>query len=359
MKKTLFVLMLAAVLVLSGCSSLVLKDSAVDAQQTILSVNGENISKQSFLNLYNYNMYTEQQYAQLMAQFGASDGSVDKATVLQNTAQTYISMLVSNQKAAELGLDQFTDAENAELDEEAQRQYEEDLDTVKETYFSGVEPSEEEVVNYARTLGYTLESARSSASLSKINDRLKEYASKDVTVDDEALQAALDEKVETQKSRFETSANAYNSAVNLGNDIFYTPAGYRVIRVIEATGDTAEADMNALAERIAVGEAIDSLDVEVKQYAVREGSTNPNADLVTAAMALTEKGSVTPVTATSNGFAVAEYTDDVVEHTATLDEVRDSIYEETLEAARTDAYTAALNDWVNAADIQLYLERLN
>ena len=49
MKKTFFILLLAAVLVLTGCSSLVKRDSAVDAKQTILTVNGEHVTKQ---NLY-------------------------------------------------------------------------------------------------------------------------------------------------------------------------------------------------------------------------------------------------------------------------------------------------------------------
>ena len=70
MKKTLFILLLAAVLVLTGCSSLVKRDSAVDAKQTILTVNGEHVTKQTFLNVYDYNLYTEQQYAQMMKQFG-------------------------------------------------------------------------------------------------------------------------------------------------------------------------------------------------------------------------------------------------------------------------------------------------
>ena len=358
MKKTLFVLLLIAAMALSGCTSLVLRDSAVDARQTILTVNGEHVDKQTFMGVYNYNLYTEQQYAQLMAQFGASDGSVDSTKVLQSTAQSLVSTLVTSQKAAEQGLDQFTDAENAELDEQAQKKYEEELEQVRETYFADAEPSEKAVADYARSLGYTLESARSSARQSMISERLKEYASRDVTLDDAALQSALDEKIESQKSRFENNANAYNTALNLGNDIFYVPAGYRAIRVIEATGDTAEADMNALAERLAAGEAIDALGVNAKQYAVREGGTVPNADLVNAVMALTEKGSVTPVTKIANGFAIAEYTDDIAEHTATLAEARDSIYDETLETAKTNAYNAAVTEWTNAADVQMYLERL-
>ena len=73
-KKTLFALLLAAVMLLSGCS-LVLKDSAVDAKQTIIDVNGEQVDKQTFLNAYNYTLTMQQYYAQMLQQFGG-DGTV-------------------------------------------------------------------------------------------------------------------------------------------------------------------------------------------------------------------------------------------------------------------------------------------
>ena len=75
-KKTLFALLLAAVMLLSGCS-LVLKDSAVDAKQTIIDVNGEQVDKQTFLNAYNYTLTMQQYYAQMLQQFGG-DGTVDR-----------------------------------------------------------------------------------------------------------------------------------------------------------------------------------------------------------------------------------------------------------------------------------------
>ena len=278
---------------------------------------------------------------------------------MQNTAQSFITTIITRKKAAELGLDQFTDAERAEIDAAAQAQYEEDLQTVKDLYFSGVDATDEELAAAAVNQGVTLDSARSSAEMNRINERLKEYAAQDVTVDDAMLQAALDEQIESQKTRFESNANALNTAVNAGDTLYYTPAGYRTIRVIESTADTAEDEMRALAGRIAQGEALDSLGVDVKQYTVREGTTTPNPDLVTAAMALAEKGSVTEVTQTTAGYAIAEYTDDVAEATMTLAEARDSLYDETLENARTEAYNAAMTDWANAADIQLFLDRLN
>ena len=358
-KKTLFMMLLAAVMLLSGCSSLVLRDAAVDAAQTIITVNGEYVKKQTFLNLYDYNLNTQQQYAQMMAQFGLSDGSVDSAAVLQSTADSLVSSIITQQKAVELGMDQFTDAEKAEIDAEAQAQYEETLQTLKDVYYANDEVTDEDLANAAASQGLSLEDLRASVESSRITERLREYASQGVTVNDDLLQATLDEKVESQESRFKVSANSLDTAIKNGDPVYYTPAGYRTIRVIESKEETAEADMQALAERIAQGEALDSLGLEVTEYTVRDGSTVPSMDVVKAAMALTEKGSVTEVTATSGGFAIAEYFGDVAENTMTLAEARDSIYDETLEKARDDAYTAARAEWVSAADVQIYLDRLN
>ena len=136
-KKSLLILLIAAVLLLSGCSSLVKRDSAVDAKQTILIVNGEHVNKENFLNLYNYTLYSEQYYAQMMAQLGMSDGSIDSKAILQNTAQNLITSTVTSQKAIELGLDQFTDEEKAAQDAEAQKQYDEQLENYKTSAFAG------------------------------------------------------------------------------------------------------------------------------------------------------------------------------------------------------------------------------
>ena len=53
------------------------------------------------------------------------------------------------------------------------------------------------------------------------------------------------------------------------------------------------------------------------------------------------------------------YVEDVEAHTATLEEVRDSLYAEVLDSARTDAYNAAVDAWTEEADIQTFLDRLN
>lgn len=364
-KKTLFALLIAAALLLSGCSSLVMRDSAVDARQVIATVNGETVNKQEFLAVYNYNLSQEQYYAQMMAQYGLSDGSVDSAAVLQNTAQSIISNMVQAQKAQELGFDQFTDEDKAQLDEDAQTTYAQQLENVKTAYFADSEPTEEELANRAASLGYSLASARQSAESAMILDRLEASVKDTVSITEADLEAALAQKIEDAKSRYETSPAAYVTARNGSGTVYYTPAGYRVIGVIEKTQaeDAAEGaaqqEIQALADRVAAGEAFDALGEDVKTYTVYADAATPDQALVSAAMALTEVGAVTEPVATANGFAIAQYQEEIAEHTVTLDEVRDALQTEVLTTAQNDAYTAAVQSWTDASQIELNLDRLN
>ena len=346
----LIALLMAAVLMMSGCSSLVLRDSAVDNQQSVVIINGEHITKQQFMSLYSYNLYVEQYSAQMMAQLGLSDGSVDTQSIINNTLQTFLANSLIGQKAAELGLDQFTDEENADLDAEAQAEYEQE-----------------------QTNGGTdsLESIRNSLRLNRISDRLRDYASASVVVDDAALQEALDQKIADQKSSYESNGNAFNSAYNgTSTTVYYTPAGYRLIHVYRMNkptpDDGTEADLTAFNEqaadmlaRLQEGAPLDGLEIVETDYRITDTSSLPNADVDAAAMALTEKGSLTGMIENSTAVFVARYVEDVEEHTLTLDDVREALYEEVLKNAKDEAYSAAMSDWLNESDVQLYLDRLN
>ena len=371
-KKSLFALLLVAVIALSGCS-LVMKNDAVDALQTIIDVNGETVNKQDFMNTYSYNLNYEQYYAQMMQQFGLSDGSVDESTVLQNTVSSFITDLVLRQKATELGFDQFDDAAEAALAEQVETEYQKQLDQIRENYFADSELEgdalTEAVIAYADQNGLTHDYVAEHVRDTEVSNRLRASVTDDITVNDDDLQAALDEKIAADKSSFESSGNAYNSAVVAGNTIYYTPAGYRVIRVarlakpaVDETGafnlDEFNAQTADLYARMEEDASLDDLGVTVNEYRVNETSTLGGADVVAAAVMLAEKGQQTAVD-TDDAYIVVKYVDDVEEHTATLDEVHDTLYTEVLTDAKNDAYTVAVSEWVGAANVSTYPERLN
>ncbi len=368
-KKTLFALLLAAVMLLSGCS-LVLKDSAVDAKQTIIDVNGEQVDKQTFLNAYNYTLTMQQYYAQMLQQFGG-DGTVDEASILQSTLDNYISSLVLSQKAKELGFDQFTDAELAELQAQAQEEYDTQLESIRTTYFADSELEGDaltaEVTAYAEANGYTLDYQLDTAKSNKISERLKASVTDTVTITDDDLQAALDKEVASEKETFASTPAAYGTRVNAGTTVYYTPAGYRTIRVISvdkpteegASSDEAKQQIDALYLRLTAGEAFETLTEDVKTYAICADSTTPEADVVAAAMQLTDALSYTEVLETEKAFYLAQLVEELPEHTATLEEARATLYDATLTDAQDTAYNETVQGWINAADVKTYTERLS
>ena len=372
-KKVLFSLILVAVMLLSGCS-LELKDSAVDANQTIIEVNGVHVAKSTFLNTYNYNLYSEQYYAQMMAQFGMSDGSVDENKVLETTVNNIINGLVLQQKAEELGYDKFTDEETAELTAEAQEAYESQLETIKSTYFSDSELEgdalDAAVKEYAENNGYTLDYYISSEKSSHTSERVRASVTNSISITDDDISAALAQKIADEKASYESNLGTWGRNANAGTTTYYTPAGYRTVKYIEiqkpAAGENGEVDTTealaqaaALTERIAAGEAIDALSADVKEKFVCSASTDVDSAVVAAVTELTEKGACTDVLETEKSYFIAQYVDDVAEHEATLEEARDLLYNEVLTAAQDNAYQAAFSEWVNASDVKINLDRLN
>lgn len=368
-KKTLFALLLAAVLLLSGCS-LEMKDSTVDGKQTIIDVNGERINKQDFLSAYNYSLSLEQYYAQLLQSFGG-DGTVNEATVLQSTIDNYISSLVLSQKAAELGFDQFTDAELADLQAQAEEAHESDLETIRTSMFSDSELEGDEltaaIAEYAQSNGYTLDYQLESVKSSKISERLKASVTDSVAITDADLQAALDEKIAAEKEEYASSPATYGTRVNAGTTVYYTPEGYRTIRVItlsksadtEGEATNAAQQMAALYERLVAGEAFETLSDDIQTYAICSESSLPHADVVAAAMQLTEPLSYTEVVETESACYLAQFVEILPRHIATLEEARATLYDDTLSAAQEAAYEQAVQEWTNAADIKTYTDRLS
>ena len=378
-KKSLLALLIAAVMLLSGCS-LVLRDSAVDELQTIIEVNGEIINKRDFMDAYSYYLSMEQYYAQIYAQLGMSY-TVDEQEVLNDTVSTLMTDLVLRQKLRELGLDVLSAEDEAALDAEAQEDYQGHLDEVRENYFADSELTgdalDEAVAAYAENTGYTLDAIRNNLKNTKLSDRLRAYVTDPVTIGDDELQAALDEKIEAEKTSYASDLAAYGAAANKGTFTYYIPAGYRSVKLIEVAKPAAEeaadgaaeeeakkpvealAEAEALLQRLNDGEAIDALGVEAASYAVCMDSTDVDTAVVAAVFALTEKGAYTGIVETDAAFVIAQYADDVAERSATLEETRDLLYDDTLKAAQDSAYNDAVNAWVEAADIRIYGDRLN
>lgn len=368
-KKSLLALLLAAVMVLSGCS-LVMKDQEVDNLLTIIDVNGTLVNKQVFNNTYEYNLYIEQYYASMLASFGG-DGTVDSQKVLNDTIDGIITSIVSNQKCTELGFDQLTAEDEAQIQADGQAAYDEELEYIKEYYFTGSELTGEEldaaIAEQAQATGITLDIMVQNARSTLISDRLRASVTDSVTITDADIQAELDALIAEDKADYESNPASYGIAANNGYaENYYIPAGYRTVRIIEltkpteeGTEDTAKTEIEALCARAAAGEAFETLSDKVETMVISESSTDFDAVVVEAAMRLPAAGDVSPVIETETGYTLIQYVEDVAEKTATLEEMRDTLHDSVLAAAQDAAYEAALASWIEAANVKIYTENLN
>lgn len=252
-KKCILALMLAAMLVLSGCA-LVTVDEAADNARVILDVDGETVNKAVFHNMVEYQLYQNQQmnsYYQMLGLTGSF--STDENTVAQEVLVSYTNSLVAKHKAAELGFDQMTEEENQEIQETAEKNYEELLTEIKDHYLADSASLDEaelrqKAMEYANENGMsTLENYLDSAKIEKSVEKLRADTVKDVTYTQEELQAKLDEEAAANKTTFESNPDYYGYYLNNGTPVYYNAPGYRMVKQVLVKFN--EEDNTALTEK--------------------------------------------------------------------------------------------------------------
>lgn len=235
MKKTLLLCMLALSLVLSGCS-LVVKDPVVDMKQTVLEINGQPVSKQTFLNNYNLQINQEMQMQQMYQMYGMSAPATDYAALQTRAKDAVIRQELISQQAVKLQLDQLSEEEQAELQTEIDTEYERTLKLLQDNYMPDTELEGDELTKaleqYAQDTGNTREKLAEYISLDFVNRKVETDIIKDVTVSDEEIKAEYDAKVEADKAAFEENPNGYGEKVNSGSFPYFAPEGYRWVKQV-------------------------------------------------------------------------------------------------------------------------------
>ena len=237
-KKALLAVLLVMTLLLSSCA-LVVKDKEVDAKTVILKMGDKEITKaevqkavQNELdNLYEtYAMY----YG---TQLDISDPQVVASA--QSTAVDSLKKdMVLRAKAAELGLDQLTEEETAQAKENAQDSWESAKTYIQNNYLTDEQKElegdelESAIQEKLDALGTGMEDFEKAAADQIVDDKVRDYAIKDVAVSDEEIKAGYDEKVAADEEKYKENASSWASADRSGTDRYYTPAGIRRVKQI-------------------------------------------------------------------------------------------------------------------------------
>ncbi|MBO4925630.1 MAG: peptidylprolyl isomerase [Clostridia bacterium] len=324
-KKSLLVLLLALTLILSGCA-LTRVNEEKDLARTIIDVNGETVDKRTFVTAVNnlWNQY--QTYNQYYAQLGMEgEYPTDADTVIKNTADTYVSTLVVRQKAHEMGMYEFTEEEQAHVQEHAKEEYDSYVQQVISTFLSDSTLEGDELTAAAEA--YMKEHGLSSmedfvkdAENDVAIEKLEESITADVTVTDEEVTAALTEKADAAKTQYEENPDAYGKTVNNQGTVYYAPAGYRMVKQIlvgvseEESQAIKEARAALTAAENAVANAAEDADMDALNAAVTEAKEKLDAVKTPALAAVKEKADEVYGLATAEGAdfdaLIAEYNTD-------------------------------------------------
>ena len=235
-KKTLLALVLALTLLLSGCT-LIQKDPVVDAATEILRLGDDVITKgkvqEAVNNQLNYMSYLYSMYG-----YSYDATSPDNIAEVQNSViSEFKKQLVTDAKIREMGLDQLTADDEAKIQSDAEKAFQDNLDYIISDNEDLADLSDEEKNEKAKAqlaeTGYTMDSALKHAREDLLNDKLRQEIIKDVAVTDEEIQADFDSKVASAKETYENNAGSWATAANNGTTtLYYTPAGVRYVKQI-------------------------------------------------------------------------------------------------------------------------------
>ena len=393
MKKLIRLLAVAlAVMMLAGCSLVTVNEEKI----VVATVGDETITKAEFNEGFNA----------LLSQYGYTQDSEAIADQLKTLKENYIAQMVEDKvlerKIKELGLDQVTDEEKAAA-QEIQDWYDEQYAALVENFKTDdtVEDPEakaaETIENYLSQYGLTLDQMKENSVASISSDKLYDYVTKDVTVTEEEAKIEFANKVAAAKEKYDADLSAYVSDFENGATIYYTPKGCYYIKhilisltdeqkqdiknlradddeTVAATADEkreeylltirekAESvlklvdeggDFEALMEEYGEDTGMQNEPAKTNGYAVCEQSTNWVESFREAAMALAKVGDVSEPVRSSYGIHLIKYVSDAVEGPVAFDDVKDTIYESLLSTKQDDAYNAAVDEWVAAADAKV------
>ena len=259
-KKALLALLLVMAMALSGCT-LIEKDLAVDRATEIIRVGDTVYTKGQIQDETQYQLNYMAYYYSLFGMSYDTTSAEAIANAQQAVVDGLVEQAVSEQKFVELGLDQLTEEEQAQLDEAAAATWQSNLTSIQNSYFADTELTGDELTAAleakAEELGVRYEDAVTYEKSSITAQKLYDYVIADVAVTDEELQAGYDEKVASAQETYASNPASYVSAANAGNTVYYRPAGFRQVKQILISFNEADkAVLDELNDLIADEEAL-------------------------------------------------------------------------------------------------------
>lgn len=251
MKKISRLLALVLALMLctaSVCTAVADEATTTDTTETattaptdvMATVNGEPVLRETVENIASNLSYTYSQY-------GYDTTTDENAKFINQLALDYaIQYALMDQKAAEWGLDQFTDEEMETLKTSNAESWNSLVDSYVSYYGNLTDESTDEEKLAAKTsalaaleaMGYTEDVMMQSTLEEERYNRVRNKMVENVEVTDDEVQTAFDTQVESDKASYEGNVAYYEYMTQYyGQTSYYVPEGYRGITHILLTVD--------------------------------------------------------------------------------------------------------------------------
>lgn len=337
-------------------------------------------------------------------------------SVLQTVLSDMAGQKLIAMKAAELGLDQITDADLQAINAEADAEYKNQI-----RYYTAFVSQEGATPEALEAAAETYMRNETGVTRERIVEELKqklparkyrEHVVKDIDISDEEIQAYYAERLAEQKSAFDEFPETYENAHNDGETLLYNPEGYRAvldllipfeaqedadhaaahyselesldplnatdatrIQAIEAELDPMykplEEKANQIAERLQAGESFADLMAQYgadplmaaeplrsQGYYISDHSFLFSTEFIQGSMILEAPGQVSAPLRSPSGVHLTLYLRDVTPGEVPLDQVRDALKAEALKARQDAYYEEQLSAMLEEAHVKYYPERL-
>ena len=179
--------------------------------------------------------YSYQSNLDLMAYQGYTPTTAEKEELKRQTIDHLIDLALIENKLIEAGKNDLTDAEETLVRSYAGNVYESLWQGFQQRVKNeGYDATEEQITSWLSEQGYTLDIVYQEALVNVRYSRIFDLYCADVTVTDEDVEAYLQETfVGPDREAYEFDIPRYEREIlATGNESFFTPAGYRVIRQI-------------------------------------------------------------------------------------------------------------------------------
>lgn len=307
--------------------------------------------------------------------------------LLARAIEEIVAERVAYAKAEELGLTDYTESDEAAIDETAKAEYV----ALVEVYS---EFNDDPEGYLEETEGITLESLTADIRADYWKTKLYNSVTEGVNVSSTQITESYDTLLEEQTLAFAGNHAAFENALTSGEVIVYYPEGYRNVKLISAaldpdsalrayqikqsleTADEAEAaelqaEYDALysdsedaakrfISRVNAGEEFETvasdMGLPIESVMIAEDTFIYDTALVEATMALETPGDVSGVVKTEDGVYVLRYASNAESGAIPLSSVSAMLTARAKGEAMDAAYEAALSEWLEAAHAEYHPE---